>query len=427
MRTVRAALALTLLLAAGALAAPASGAASTATVRGTVTVTGGAPLDKAYVRLVDPRLEPDPEPRQIDGDEADARGRFSMAGVPSGSYELAVEDLDGRWQPRVVPVTVSGGTVTVDVRLAAGRTVTGTVVRVDGRPAVGAVVTLWDDSLYSWVRHTVTGRDGRFVARGLTARPHRGTVDPETAADATFAPQCLGGYYVPRYNWYDPDFPQPDPGPGCDARSRVVDVTAGDASIGTETLRHRNAFVTGTVRDAGGRPVAGAAIEVRSFYQADNDFDAYPSQRTRSDARGRYRVMVDEDASQRVSASAKGFSTPASAPAPTPGLGRTASLDLRLRATPRLTVTVASKRKQQATLRVRVAPRAGTGTASGTVTVRYKLRNGKAATRTATLDRTGTARLTVSKARSGRRTFTVRYSGSPSFEAGRVRTSARVR
>ncbi|GAC1685713.1 MAG: SusC/RagA family TonB-linked outer membrane protein [Gemmatimonadaceae bacterium] len=107
--TVRAVLALVILLAAGASnRARAQGNEGTGTVRGRVTAAvSGRPIESAQVSILGTRR----------GTQTDDRGEFLLTGVPAGAQQLRVQRLG--YTPFVRPLTViAGQSATVDAALA---------------------------------------------------------------------------------------------------------------------------------------------------------------------------------------------------------------------------------------------------------------------------------------------------------------------
>lgn len=115
-------------------------------------------------------------------------------------------------------------------------TVTGTVRDVaSGRPIAGAVATLTSTTDRKHTQQAVSDEQGRVVWRSL--RPGRFTVSGSKS-----------GYYLARW------------APG--RASSVVYLASGRARSDVVVLLERQAVVSGTVRDATGKPLAGATVFV---------------------------------------------------------------------------------------------------------------------------------------------------------------------
>jgi protocatechuate 3,4-dioxygenase beta subunit len=158
------------------------------TARGRVVDEHGRPVAEARVELTrSPASLVDPDTGPPDGlheAETDAGGRFEVAGLSTGWYDLAVSRagfLPGS-EPALEVADVSGAADLGTVTLERGATITGWVTGPDREPLAGAEVR----SLLSvpGLEGTVTGPDGRFVLEGVDpseelvlifCRPDRGS------------------------------------------------------------------------------------------------------------------------------------------------------------------------------------------------------------------------------------------------------------
>ncbi|NOJ96132.1 hypothetical protein HMI51_24750, partial [Corallococcus coralloides] len=157
---------------------------SGATVRGTVTSSGGTPVNEVDVSLE--RQEPEhPEGKEEDGasggerttfaGSTDEDGRFDIKGLPPGTYAVWMRTTTGGYERHLPDRVVLRGSETVELalRLDMDGRAGGSVVDAEGRPladvAVEAVAKEEEDSTgrgYSPLSAT-TGPDGRFVLEPL--------------------------------------------------------------------------------------------------------------------------------------------------------------------------------------------------------------------------------------------------------------------
>ena len=130
-------------------------------VHGRVVDAGGAPIAGAEIAPIDSAAAPV---------RSDAGGGFVVGGLGAGTVTLAVRD--GEHAPAVSAPVVVGDRDVIGVALtmAAGGVVRGRVVDRDGVPVAHAAVRVagHDAETQTTIdRELVTGRDGRFEARGL--------------------------------------------------------------------------------------------------------------------------------------------------------------------------------------------------------------------------------------------------------------------
>ncbi|WP_431910039.1 MSCRAMM family protein [Nonomuraea jabiensis] len=120
----------------------------------------GKPVAGAVVVLTDVRGE------VVTTGTTDAEGSYSLSGVTSGGYTLAVSA--DSFRPAAVPVEVAGaGQTRQDVELRPGARIRGTVRAGDGGPLNDARVTLLD-AAGNVVGTTTTGEDGAYAFADLT-------------------------------------------------------------------------------------------------------------------------------------------------------------------------------------------------------------------------------------------------------------------
>ena len=177
-----------------------------ATLRGSVSDTGGGPVAGATIWLFDPN-----QPDQPYVTRSGADGKYELTVEPSLYSELVVHadyTLDTR------PLTLRPGGVREDVTLLPGGSIEGTVVDGSGAPIAGATVNTvaptretlaraparWQmAAFYGAVLPAVSDASGRFVLRGLApgnvqlvARAPAFATTTPTALDLTLAENRTG-------------------------------------------------------------------------------------------------------------------------------------------------------------------------------------------------------------------------------------------
>jgi len=250
--------------------------ASSGTVSGTVfDSTSNRPLAGARVSVA--------------GHQAvtDSLGRFSIAGLPAGDYQLAFTSprLDSlRFTPAPVRVSVREGAATEQALAvpplvvvwaagcaetpAPGGTLVGAVRGAGGEPAAGARVTVAWSGATAGTATAVADAQGVYRACGVP-------VDVPLAVRAATADAAISVSEVRvaagRPGRQDVTLPAP----------HTASAPSGAAAAGPSGI-------SGTVRDAAGRPVAGASVRI----------DALAAVTT--DAQGRFRVRTISPGEHRV-------------------------------------------------------------------------------------------------------------------------------
>ncbi|HST38925.1 MAG TPA: carboxypeptidase regulatory-like domain-containing protein, partial [Conexibacter sp.] len=180
---------------------------------------------------------------------SDPSGRYTLRGLPSGSYRLRYWANDGG--PHVSEyyddaatvddatlVTVATGQTTTvpQVGLARGGTIAGRVVDDAGTPAAGAYVSAYEQQTGDWVGSAEVGPDGSYTVRGLRTGSYR----------VSFG----GGAY--RAEWFDDaDYLSADP----------VAVTAGELTADIDATLLRAVSIAGSVTDVRtGAPLSGVDV-----------------------------------------------------------------------------------------------------------------------------------------------------------------------
>jgi hypothetical protein len=180
-----------------------------------------------------------------------ADGGYAIS-APAGTYALAASAGD---EAGAASVAIAAGAAAdaPDVRLGPAAALHGSVVRPDGAPAAGAHVALAGHGTREVVARTDAGPDGRFEVRGLTT----GAYDLRASA-AGASPTSIPGITLAR---------------GTRFPLRIALSAAG--------------AVAGTVRDPGGRALAG--VRVRAVVPGDALAPA-PVAEARTDFEGRFRL-----------------------------------------------------------------------------------------------------------------------------------------
>ena len=167
-------------------------------------------------------------------------GRYAIRGLSPRAYRLTAED--DRFVPWSRTVTVTAGQEeTQDVPLTRGATLAGRVVSEEGAPIEGALVQVsrgGENALRAFVRSMEgegavrTGRDGSFrVSRLAPGDNQRLDVRHDE-----FAERAVGGISLP----------------------------PGGTRSGVTVVMRRGLAVRGVVKDEGGRPLAGAEVDLSS-------------------------------------------------------------------------------------------------------------------------------------------------------------------
>jgi hypothetical protein len=189
------------------------------TVSGQVLGTDGLPVAGAEVRIVGSGLWP-----AVEG-TTDGAGRFVLAAIPPGIYEVHVVHGDTSAPPRRGLSIEAGARAVLSFVLSGGEALAGTVLDDEtGEPIAGAEVRVATETLSAMPRTTTTGADGTFRFAGLEARAHRLTITDDVHVPEVGIEASAGGVL----------------------RIRMA----------------RAASISGIVLDANRRPVGGAAIEV---------------------------------------------------------------------------------------------------------------------------------------------------------------------
>ncbi len=265
MRNTPLCLLLTLLLVVtGLVASPGRTASATSgDIAGTVTDTAQRPIPNALVRVQ--------FGQQLASARSGADGRYRMANLTPGEYQLAAGKpaYDGQLRQNVV--VAANSTVTVNFRLAFGSLTTGAVEAITttsgGTPLIGTQVDL-------------------FTLNGFVSR-----LSSDDAGSAVFPGLPPGTYFLEtRREGYG------------NVRTRTFSVRAGQLFAFRIPLPRDPSQVgelSGTIRDSEGFPVRGAEVEI---------VDGLVQRSTRSGDNGLYRlVKLIPGGGYRLRITARGF------------------------------------------------------------------------------------------------------------------------
>jgi protocatechuate 3,4-dioxygenase beta subunit len=254
-------------------------------IRGTVRASEGAPVVNASVVA-------HPQAAQSNGlfgggaAGVGADGRFELAGLAAGTYQVSVVAPDHPEMREPVLVTVSdGGDATVDIRFEAGGDMLGDVVDEKGRPVAGVTVVADAESS--------GGTGGHMVISGLGQSGRT-----ETADDGSFALRGLrpGTYHLSAWN---------SRGSGAtslrslgvrddDGAGEKVEVTAGGAVRTRLVVESQSGVIRGRVVDARGGAITDALVDA----ELEPESGAGPSGVARETLRwvgSRRPIMTDTD------------------------------------------------------------------------------------------------------------------------------------
>ncbi|MFP5254040.1 MAG: carboxypeptidase regulatory-like domain-containing protein, partial [Actinomycetes bacterium] len=266
----------------------------TGSISGTVTDQGNAGLGAICVDAYDYRTD------AYQSSTSAADGRYTVSGLPVGSYQVEFRDcgtagtgyqpavwgsVDGYSGTPVVLDTETSAVTGIDVQLALGGAIAGTVAGVGN--VVGACVQAvpypgYPNSNAAW-SGTVIASDGSFRLRGLPAEPLHLKVEDceETPSFATTWFQNLpeGGNAAPA---------QADAGP--------ITVTVGQVAQLPQLEVTQPGSISGAVIDsATGEPVVGACVSAHSPNETPTSWggteDGYEAERARTDGDGLYRLQ----------------------------------------------------------------------------------------------------------------------------------------
>ena len=221
-------------------------------VTGTVTDRGGAPVPNVQVLLVGTTL----------GGATGEDGRYTIAGVPAGSYQLRAQRIG--FAPTTRPVTVgTNETVTADVQIAAVATTLTTQVvvgyttqqRRDVSDAVSSVTAEdLEDQQVATVEEALRGRvpGVQINASGEPGRPAQVIVRGQNFLGNPTPLYVVDGMYL-RQN--------PNLNPDDIASIEVLKDASAAAQYGAQAA---NGVVV--IRTRGGRAAANNRVDLRSYY-----------------------------------------------------------------------------------------------------------------------------------------------------------------
>jgi len=182
----------------------------------------------------------------------DARGNYTIAGVPPGSYELTA--IHPEYAIPVLAVDVAAG---ASIRRALYATpltrISGSIVDEDRRGIAGARITA------RGARQMVSAPDGRYLVR----TEHEGELRVDAAKKG-----------LP------------------EAHSETLRVAAGDRKSNVTITIPRGVALTGRVIDGAAKPIAGAAITTTDLRAVLNSLDASADDPVRSAADGTFTLRL---------------------------------------------------------------------------------------------------------------------------------------
>jgi protocatechuate 3,4-dioxygenase beta subunit len=182
----------------------------------------------------------------------DTNGRFEMAGLRAGTFDVSVVAPGQPAMSEPVPVTVSeGGDATVDIRLEAGGDLLGDVVDEKGRPVAGITLQAQAESSgrhggttrwsFDQSGQAVTADDGSFAMRGLRPGPYH------------LSAQSGPGFESIRLR---------SPGLGdADGSAERIEVTAGAAVRRRLVVDSQSGVIRGRVVDGRGQAITDALVD----------------------------------------------------------------------------------------------------------------------------------------------------------------------
>jgi uncharacterized protein YjdB/protocatechuate 3,4-dioxygenase beta subunit len=202
-------------------------AIGTGTVSGTVTDTNGNPVIWAYVVLWDA------ETATYEWAQTDETGKYTITGLPAGSYKMWITPAGGEYlaQAYFPTVDIVAGDNTIDVTLQAGGLIAGQVTDTGQNPVAGAEIYVRDPHTgatgWAW-----TDENGNFMTTGLPAGSYEMDIYPPEGSNL-LAASFTG-----------------------------IDVYVNQTTTLYPITLQRGGTITGQVTDADGAPVEGASINV---------------------------------------------------------------------------------------------------------------------------------------------------------------------
>jgi len=207
-------------------------------IEGRVVTPGGAPVAEAHVGVVvagqghsDCFGPPGPCATSPEGSSTDREGRFTLAPLYPGWYEVSARAAGFLAPPSAHRVQVAEGAAVsgIEIRLDRGASVSGRVRTPAGAPAAGARMSVWGERSYA---EAVTDGEGRYLLTGV--QPGTREVKAEEAETV------------------------PDPG---DVESALM-VGPGENHLDLTLARTARHEVHGRVVGPAGAPVAGARLQL---------------------------------------------------------------------------------------------------------------------------------------------------------------------
>ena len=274
--------------------------APAATISGTLTGVGGAPITSGSVTVRQYDAE-DEFWRSVAFGSTNASGSYTVGGLAAGTYRVEfygggaylTEYYDNKTTVEsATDITLASGAnrTGVDAQLAVESHITGTVTNPAGAGVggVGVQAYRWVGGQWQWATFTETETNGTYDLRGLTTGSYRVQFRGSDVGNGTY----LDEYYN--------DAATIDEGTDV-----VVAESATTANI--NAVLNLSSHITGTVTNGAGAPVAGATVTALQFDETYGYWSSAAS--TSTSATGTYDVGGLKPGSYRVRFSRSTYAT----------------------------------------------------------------------------------------------------------------------
>lgn len=151
-----------------------------AAIHGLLATSGGAPVSRARIELLECRVDQSFWPRRVAGSDGDGRFRFEK--LPPGEYEVTAR-APGKLVKKI-PLKIEEGTPRLDVtvELREGRALGGVVMDASGKP-VQAEIQVWNEQGSA---RAATDERGRFSTPAMDDGPWSVHVSADGYVDQAF-------------------------------------------------------------------------------------------------------------------------------------------------------------------------------------------------------------------------------------------------